>query len=127
MKPFDLDFSTLETPREEAFTWKDKTYLLREASAGAAAKYRSTQAESMILGPDGKPTGIKGVGEVQPLLVALCTVDEKGRAVSVATVKSWPDRMVSRLFTIVKEISELDETEEDEDAVKNESEDITSA
>ena len=98
-----------------------KRYLLREASEGAAARYRNAMLKATKLGPDGKPISLDGMADAAPLLVSLCLFEvyehqgvSKDRPVLLSTVVSWPSRVVKPLFEKAKEISELDEDETEE-------------
>lgn len=89
-----------------------KPYLLREADAAGAAKYRNYMMACTRM-TDGKVTGVKDLADAEVLLVSLCLFhcDDKGMWVTVpaATLKSWPARVLKPLFDKAKEISQLDE------------------
>jgi len=89
-------------------------YVLREASGDAGCKYRNALLACTTL-TDGKPSRIEGMADVEPLLVSLCLFTQGGRPVTVPKVRSWPSRVVKALFEKIKEISDLDEEEEDEE------------
>lgn len=95
-----------------------KSYTLKEASGEAACIYRNTMLKCTRLGVDGKPSSVDGLADIEPLLVSLCLFDSSGNQVPVKTVRSWPSKVVNRLYTKAKEISELDE--EDNSKAKNE-------
>ena len=106
---FDLE------PRQESLTIAGKAYILREASEGAACKYRN-KAMAAARMADGKLVGMDGAADVEPLLVSLCLweVTDKGeRPVSLATVMGWPARVVKPLFARAKAMSALDEEEQE--------------
>jgi hypothetical protein len=95
-----------------------KRYVLREASEAAAATYRNAGLRSARMN-DGKVVGIEGAADVQALLVSLClfhfVAGKDGQQlpipVSLEAVRSWPARVVLKLFERAKQISDLDETE----------------
>ncbi len=104
-----LDLGDLE-PVQLPVKFGGNKYVLREADADAGAKYRSATTSCARM-EDGKVYGMDGIGDIQPLLVSLCLcqtnphngelrLDTNGRVVKVdlATVKSWPDRIITRLF-----------------------------
>jgi hypothetical protein len=99
-------------------------YVLREASEDAACKFRNALLRCTRPGPDGRPTTYDGVADTEPLLVSLClyAADEGGRVrpdrdgrpdprhlVPLATVRSWPARVVKALAAKAQEISGLGE------------------
>lgn len=107
-------------------------YLLREPSADIAAKYRNAAAKcakSQFV--DGRVSGMSmdGIGDIEPLLVSMClfertaqhSLEDKGILVqvSLATVRSWPSRIVKPLFDLAKRLGDLDETASKETDAKN--------
>lgn len=104
---FDYDI----TPQEIPVTVGGKKYVLREATGDAACRYRNALLKSTKLGPEGKPSHIDGMADVEPLLVSLCLYEKTDpeRLVALHLVRSWPSRIQKALFAKVKEISELDE------------------
>jgi hypothetical protein len=62
---------------------------------------------------------VVGLANVEPLLVSLCLFRENGAPVLLATVRSWPARVVKSLFEKAKEISDLGEERKEEEAAKN--------
>ncbi len=99
------DLSPIEIPA----TIGDKSYVLREATGNVACRYRNALLACTQLGPEGKPSKITGMADVEPLLVSLCMFEDGTKPVPQATVRAWPNRIVKSLFDRVKEISDLDE------------------
>lgn len=110
-----LVFDDLE-PQQREFEYKGKTYILTEASADAAAKYRNASLRAAKMN-DGKITGMDGLADAEPILVARCVfeagenkelrLDGQGNAnvqflVPLPKVLGWPDKLVSRLYNEVK-------------------------
>ena len=104
-KNFDFDTFTLEVV---PFKYQGKKYELREASGKAAQVFNNAKV-NRILFKDGKPQGMKDVGDLPIILLKTCCFDEKGRAVHEAIIAEWPDRIVSSLFEKAKEISGLED------------------
>jgi hypothetical protein len=113
----DLNFDTL-TPVELPVMVQGKSYILKEASGKAATIYRNALLASMTLGPDGKPTSLRGMASVEPLLVSHCLYTTKSdgngelkadKLVTQATIESWPSRIQKTLFAKIKEVSMLQE------------------
>lgn len=111
----DYDFSDLKIIEVPFKSPDGKRYVLREANGDVAAKYRNTLVKCTKLGPEGRPSGMEGIGELEPFLVSLCsfTVDEEptknNKPVSASIVRAWPSKMVKKLYAKAKEISELGE------------------
>ena len=102
-----------------------KEYELREASGDASAKYRNAMLACSTLGPDGKPTKMEGLADVDFFLLSLCLFDKAaGSTVSEAEVRSWPNRICEQLIEELKGISGMSE-EEQEDSAKNSPVDMT--
>ncbi len=107
-----------------------KDFILREADGDTAKKYQNALLGSFTLGPEGKPSKIAGLANVEPMLVSLCLfpVDANGNTskqhVQESVVGKWPSRVVKKLYEKAKEISEIDKTEDDK-TVKNEESDTT--
>lgn len=114
-----FDLAVTEIPVELG----ERKYVLREASEGAACQFRNaiTKAAKMA---DGKVVGIENIGDVEPLLVSLCLFEvlpdggTKNIGVPIQVVRGWPARVVKQLFAKAKEISELDEAAETEEAIE---------
>ena len=85
------------------------TYVLREATGEEAAKYRNHQMRNarIVDGKDGQAMTLGDHGDGPALLVSLCLVDTLGKPVPLATVKSWPARIVAALAERAEEISDL--------------------
>lgn len=112
---FNFDFAPVEIP----VTVNGVAYVLQDASAGDAAKFKN-RSTSGILMEDGKVVGVKGVGELNCYLVSLCLkkADEKRTPVPLDVISKWPERVVKPLAAKAAEISELNETETEESLVK---------
>ena len=104
----DLDFSDL-TLTELSVRVGEQTYTLREASGAAACTYRNAMIRCTTLGSDGKATRMDNIADTEPLLVSLCLFDDKNRPVPVETIRSWPSRIVTKLYNKAREISSLEE------------------
>lgn len=107
-----MRFETFELHTEPVYIG-DAVFTLKEATIGAAAKYRNALLECATIGPDGKPSKFSGMADVEPLLVSLCLFDADGNGVPLSTVNEWPSRIVKQLFNRIKDVSDLDEDEED--------------
>lgn len=97
----------------------NKNYVVVEADGDTASKFRGMQLSNFKIS-DGKAAGIlPGLSDSELFLVSRCLFelfsDDKGtitrRAVPIAVIKLWPNRITSRIFEIAQEISELKEPE----------------
>lgn len=104
-----------ETKTEIPVKFKKKHYVLREATGKAARIYRNASLACIQLGPEGKPSSIRNLANVEPLLVSLCLWEKPDpkaaavKAVTVDLVESMPAKLQKDLFESAKEISDLDE------------------
>lgn len=94
-------------------------YVLVEASGEAATKYRDAQIACTVLGPNGKVKGMKGIAELEPMLVSMCLHKvvngvREPKTVPAERIKSWPARIQKGLFKKAKDISELTEAPDEE-------------
>lgn len=104
-----LDLGSL-APREFSVTVGDKEYVLREASEGAAVRYRDAIFQSTKFSK-GKLSGMVGLAEAEPLLVSLCLFEGGDKPVPLNVIKCWPARIVKAMFEKAKDISDLGEKE----------------
>ena len=119
-----MDFSDLSLA-EVPVQIGDKQYTLREATGDAACLYRNALLRCTKLGPQGKPETVQGMADVEPYLVSLCLFDENDKPVKASVIRKWPARIQASLFTRIKEISDLGDEGEGEEAAKNEPEGMT--
>lgn len=119
----EVEFKT-RVKRPDGSDGPVKEYLLREASGEAATKWREVVMSATRFNKDGKPSGVQGLSESEPLLVSLCVFprDAKGgwsdRHITVMEVKSWPARVQKDLFERAKKISHLSEDADTEEAIQ---------
>ncbi|MCK9568739.1 hypothetical protein M0R72_07350 [Candidatus Pacearchaeota archaeon] len=104
------DLTTIVIPVK----YQGKSYTLREADEAAACQYEGAKSECLKLA-NGEFSGVdhKSMAATEPLLVSLCLFDEASNNVPVEVVRSWPSRMVKKLFEKAKEISEIDVQDEE--------------
>lgn len=111
----EFDFSDLEII-EIPVTGPDKQkYLLIEADAEGAKRFKNAQSNVYVFNEDGKVVGVKNPADLEPFLVSLClkTATDK-KPVGLDVINKWPDRVVSKLFDKAKEISEIGKSKEAE-------------
>ena len=116
----ELDLSPLNfndlTPIEIDVHIKGRKYILCEADAEAAARYRNHAMSCTTFNADGKPSGVKGLGDLQALLVSLCLYQEVTKdgvttreRVSLQFASKLQERIIKPIFERAKAISELGE------------------
>lgn len=81
-----------------------KSYTLREASLETGMKLRDANAAALIL-KDGKVTGTRGTAGIEAVVISECLYDENNQRVNLGVVKSWPDKVTTKLFEKISEIS----------------------
>lgn len=111
--PKDFDFSGL-LPIEIPYKTPDgKDYVLKAAN-GKVAKQFTNARIAAIKFKDGDMAGASDLGNLEPLLVSLCSEDltNKGRPVHQAEVEKWPYSMIKKLYETAKRIGNLDEEED---------------
>lgn len=101
------DISLVEVP----VTIAGEEYLLVEATEATVCKFRNATFACTQY-TDGKVSSMKGLANVEPLLVSLCLIWKETRIpVKLKTIESWPNRVVTSLFERAKKISGLNEDE----------------
>ncbi len=108
-------------------------YLLREATAAAAVKYKNKQAAAMKFSGSGELQSVGDVGDADLLLVSMCLcetvqgkptelkIDKNGNActVPVNTISRWKTSVYNALAERIKEISPgLEDTPTEEGILK---------
>lgn len=110
-----LTFDSL-APQEVPVTIGEDRYLLREPTEDAVRNWRNAIARTVRV-HDGKPAGLDGVWDTDSLLVSYCLwkVRDDGALdkLRVEVVRSWPSRIVQRLFAEAKRLGGLDRTAEE--------------
>lgn len=104
------------TPRSKPATIGGKRYILREASEGAAAKYRDALQEGTRVSQEGEAF-VGSNGGADTLLLSLCLFElydlrgeEKERSVVLSEVHRWPARIVRPMVDWIKEVSGMTQT-----------------
>lgn len=109
--PSKLDFDDDAPVQSEIpVTYQKTEYVLVEASGEVATRYQNAIFRSSKL-DDGKLVGMDGLADASLILVSGCLFPVKdgkrGPNVSLATVKSWPNRLVKQLFETARDMSDL--------------------
>jgi hypothetical protein len=67
---------------------------------------------------------VKGLADLEPMLVSLCLFDEQGKPVPAAFVREWPSRVIKAIYDECKRISQLDEAAETADDLKKQRDEL---
>lgn len=101
-------------PTSEHFEMAGRTFLIKEASAGAVAQYRDWQFARTKFAEDGKVQASEGVAESDLYLLSLCLFEPyqyngemRNRGISLLEIKSWPNSVTTPLVDWVKKHSGL--------------------
>lgn len=115
-----IDFGSLKVIEVPMILGGDN-YVLCEADGNAGCAYRNALLSSADLtfeGTKGKVGKVHNLASVEPLLVSMCLFkvgsDGTRKPVPEKVIRTWPARIVKKLYDKAKEISELDETKEEE-------------
>lgn len=125
---FDFtEFATIARD-EKPFEYDKKQFVLVEADGEVTARYKAqVYANSVVV--DGKFVPKSGMADVEAFLVSLCVfeIDPQAhggrKAVTIKEVKSWPGRMVKKLFQAAKKLSQMGD-EETIDSLERQRDDI---
>lgn len=110
-----MDFSNLE-PVRIPLKVGTKSYVIMEASAGAAVAYENAMSGAIRFAHN-SPERIQGMAEADPILVSNCVgkadgsgglrLDTDGNPVTlgIKEVKAWPNSVFRAVYDKIKEIS----------------------
>lgn len=115
-RPEELEFDI--AIKEVAVKINGKEHVVREAVGTVAAAYRNAMLKGARLGEDGKSMRMESGAEAEHVLVQGCLFDKSGRRYVLATIASWPNRVIKPLFKIAHEISDLKEADTEESLEK---------
>jgi len=96
----------------------DDTYEVRELSSRSYTAFENARVACRIVSPDGTIIGFRNVADLEPLLVSLTLHDNKGVLVPKPTVDAWPPRVITKLYSIAREISLMDEPSPEKESLK---------
>ena len=105
------------TPIEEKVYVGGVEYVLRETSGDAAVKYDNARLNGYEY-QDGKLVRVRGIANLEPLLVSLCLFDGIGNNVPEGKVRSWPARVQGALYARAREISGMNESSQSQESLE---------
>lgn len=103
--------------KERPLTIDGESYVLQELDGKERDRYLNSLVGRMRTDDKGKPGSIKNFEGLQGTLIAasLRKIEPEGRIhVKLETIQSWPSSLVRRLFDVAKEISSIEEDQDDE-------------
>lgn len=106
----DLNLDDLE-PITINTQYLGRSYVIKEASGDVVARWKNMMAKEVRM-RDGSVVGLNNVADFEPILVSMCLFENTGsqeKPVPVVVIRSWPNRVVTRIFETVKSISGLDD------------------
>ena len=130
----EMDFDADEDLRPKSIPVKHRgvKYVLIEAGADTAAKFRNASAKCGKRDADGNMSIGDGIGDVEPYLVSLCLCQtepdgsiklngqKKPVTVSLHIILSWQNRVVRPMFDWIKANSDLNEKAETREELEKE-------
>lgn len=104
-----LDFSSLK-PIEIPVKYAGTEYVLHEVDSEGHVQFRNAEQNATVYDANtGLRSGYRNLAAIEPLLVSLCLkCKSDDKRVSVETIRSWPERVVGKLFERAKQISDID-------------------
>jgi hypothetical protein len=105
-----------------------ENYLLVEADAGTAERYKALTLDNVVMTQGHKGQGNKierltAMAQIENFVVSRCLkkIDAAGARhdVSIETIKKWPNRVVRPLYDKISQISSLTESDEEKSKAKN--------
>lgn len=122
-----FDFGDLP-PTETVVKYRGEEFVLTEASADAATKYKNASMKAAKM-DDAKVVGVDGLADADPLLVSLCLfkLDHKTlvngaprrETLAASAVRTkFPHKHLKQMYEWIKYHSDLNEEDETLDALK---------
>jgi len=108
-----IDLSEFDAPQERPVKFRDREFLLRVADGAAVVEYDNMRTRALTLNEDGKPEKLGDISNAGPVLLSRCLFyndgPQKGEAVPSRVILGWPAQVQTRLITICKEMSDIDQ------------------
>lgn len=121
-------------PIEETVTIGPSSYILREASGGAASKHKDATFKAVKVNNQTQTSTFGGIADADLVLLSECLFEDKTSAdkpdrrmlmpVQLATIRAWPNRIIEPLVKYLKEISGM-ETPETKESLTKQRDDVT--
>lgn len=115
-------------PKEEPIPIGDTTYILREASGGAASEHKDATFKAVKVNNQTNTSTFAGIADADLVLLSRCLFSKNENnilsAVPLASIRSWPNRITEPLVKYLKEISGM-ETAETKESLTKQRDDVT--
>jgi hypothetical protein len=121
-------------PKEEVVTLGATSYILREASGGAASEHKDATFKAVKVNNQTNTSTFAGIADADLVLLSRCLLEDKTppdkpdprvlSLVPLATLRGWPNRITEPLITHLKEISGM-ETPETKESLTKKLEEVT--
>ncbi len=121
-------------PKEEDVTIGKMTYILREASGGAASEHKDATFKAVKVNNQTNTSTFSGIADADLVLLSRCLFEDKTPAdkpdrkmlmpVQLSTVRSWPNRITEPLVEHLKEISGM-QVKETKESLTKQQKDVT--
>lgn len=101
-------------------------YVLIELDGRDRDKYLNSLGSRVKTAPNGKSAGIKNFDGLQATLIVMSLRKIEGderNPVKLETIQKWPARVVTALFNAARDLSALNEDDEDDDKAEEEGND----
>jgi hypothetical protein len=115
----EVTFTKVRTTR--GITIDGLAYKLVEMDGRERAQYLNSLGKRVIIGPSGRPAGMKTFDGLESSLLKLCLYDPDGALVPQAELDTWPSSLLDQLFQIARDMNRLtpESKQEAEDEAKN--------
>lgn len=106
-------------PREVPVSIEGRSYVLVEATEEDVTLYENTGARGLKFSNRGKLSGVDRASDARAVLLAACLKEVRSDgthgAVAEAFIRGLPSRITKPIFTVLKEMSGIDDNREEED------------
>lgn len=111
---FDFDL----TERTFPLKIQGEDYVLVEADEDSAKRYKNAAMRSTKFGAEGKPSGVDGLADIEPMFVSMCLFKldavQNRHPVPLKTILSWPHRIIDPMYRKARELSGMKDDDESE-------------
>lgn len=114
----NLNWESAE-PKEEDVTIGTASYILREASGGAASKHKDATFKAVKVNNQTQTSTFGGIADADLVLLSECLFDKATKVpVLLATVRALPNRISEPMVKHLKEISGMEAADTKESLTK---------
>lgn len=118
----EFDFSGLEEVKIPITAPDGRKFILREVFGDGYDAWQNAITDARQYNADGKMSGFKNLAETDNVLIAKSLVeilpDGTMQAVGPEVPSNWPQKMRAKVLAKLREVSELDEIDTEEELIK---------